>query len=106
MVLTVRGIGRGGGAVVPSVRSCGGVRSESREEQLQGVSGFLDSMGRLVECLRESHGGQGSLGCSDGVESPRRSNSPAAGHGLKSGVGVARTGASELGVGIGHGAEL
>ena len=106
MVLTVRGIGRGSGAAVPAVRSRGGVQSESGKKQLRGVSGLLDSTGRLVECLRESHGGQGGPGFSDGVESPRRSNSPAAGHGLKSGVGVARTGASELGVGIGHGAEL
>ena len=106
MVLTVRGIGRGSGAAVPAVRSRGGVRSESGKEQLRGVSGLLDSTGRLVECLRESHGGQGSPGCSYGVESPWQSNSPTAGRGLNSGAGVAGTLASELRVGLGHGAEL
>ena len=40
------------------------------------------------------------------MELPWRSNSPAASRGLKSGAGVARTGASEVGVDLEHGAEL
>ena len=56
MVLTICGIGRGSGAAVPAVRSRGGVRSESGKEQLRGVSGLLDSMGRRTRLLR-SRGG-------------------------------------------------
>jgi hypothetical protein len=99
MVLTVRGIGRGSGAAVPAVRSRGGVRSESGKEQLRGASGLLDPVIRRVESLRRFYGGSGRVRDHRRREIERRSYSPAAGRGLKSGVGMARTGASELGGG-------
>ena len=66
-----------------AARSGGGPWRSARMGRRGGVSGLLGSSVRLQGCLRGSHDGQGGSGCSDGVELPRRSNSPAASRGLK-----------------------
>ena len=63
VVLTVHGIGRGGGIVVPAGRSLGGVQSELEEKTLQRSvqrgSGPDDPMGRSTPVLRGCGGGEG-----------------------------------------------
>src|SRR6185503_3695207 len=87
-------------------RSDGEVDAAHGEEVVAGDLRLLGSTVWLKVVLRGCHGGQGGSEIAGSKEFHGQSNSPAATSGWNSGTGVARTGASELGVGLGHGAEL
>jgi hypothetical protein len=87
-------------------RSGGEVDAAPGEEVVAGVLRLLGSTDWLKVVLRGCHGGQGGSEMAGGKEIHGRSNSPAAASMWNSGAGVAWTGTSELGVGLGHGAEL
>jgi hypothetical protein len=64
---------------------------------MQGVSGLLDSTGRLVKLLRRCYGGQEGRGTTGSEESRWRSNLPAATSGAIPAVARAGVADGELG---------
>ena len=78
------------------MRTGGGAGRSSQRRVLEGCAGLQNSLDRLSRGLRGRYWGQGDPRCSNGVESPWRSISPAAVCGWKSDEDAARSGAKEL----------